>query len=224
MFKRLLLIVALCITLIALSAPVAQAWRGFGCLGFLCGSSCTVWQLKGGDKPGSCYIVGTIQVVDACLVCLNPSNKEQKDVREGLGGITPPLQISTEDNYLLTQNKVKLVNMCFPSSVEEFGLPIFSEFCLAYGDPCDPQVAFEKFYNVDKTSCRNSNWTPSEYIITSAKVVNGQIWCDCTADPGTPGWLESCTPGPQASSVICTTDMQCRNWDCANANYECTEL
>jgi hypothetical protein len=227
MFRKTILINVVAVGLIALlgsvvSAAITCTSASWGCKK----SQCAIFELKGGAKPGSCFILGDIRVVEACLVCVNPGGDE--DVREGVGGISDITYLESTDSAFITANKLKIVNMCLPYTVDEFNSYEYKDFCSSVlGKECltyqDAQEAFEKFYEINSSNCVNSNWRPFQYIITTVEVI-GDVWCgDCTFDENNNPIGDSCEKQEGGATACCSTEMECRYWDCENAEFLCTE-
>ena len=164
-FNRFLIIFACAVSLVGMSETESKAWSFLGG-GWLWGSYEATYEIAGGQKPGTLttFVASEINVLEACLVCLNPGNN-RKDVRKGLGGITVEV-FSTSDEF----------------QYDERGrYTLEQEVCSTVGEgECD-QAYFENFWGVSIDDCRNDNWMPYQFLVNRL-ILSGRILTDCSID------------------------------------------
>lgn len=206
---------ALCMSPLLIN-NASGGFNSIGLLGFYGKCYRAEWGVSGGQKPGSCEIVGGFEVLTSRLVCLNPDGN---DVRVGQGGLSPVfIELFTPDTEIIDSNGKSVVLQNFPWSVEEFNDPLYLDLCKYWStDPpdgdnkaCDCQVAFENFYSVSENDCVNPNWTPFAYLIRDLEV-SGDIYCD--------GELTR-----SSALAYCVTDQEYTSWPISPAGsvaYTC---
>jgi hypothetical protein len=151
------------------------------CTSFCYGCYGSSWTVTGGDNPNDSYstIINTTgEVQSDAFVCTNPGG--DFDVRQGVGGTIFDSSIAIAPGNTVTDENGKRI--------------VFTDFmCSRVGedvpnpyDPTDLHVCTpEEFRSVwgDLSSyCRNSNWTPYEYLIRSVKLT-GTLFEGCPTDP-----------------------------------------
>lgn len=174
MFKRIFLIGALGISLMAFSVTAVGAWSFVSGGTYWCHYK--IWyDIRGGQKPGTLttFLASGIQVLDACLVCKNPGSK-RLDVRIGKGGIT--LVIYSTDRSFQFDDRGKIY-------AEQ---TVHADVDFIYNDPLHPcyqdlecsQAAFEDLWHVSVDDCRNKGWLPFQYLMKSF-YLTGRMLTDC---------------------------------------------
>jgi len=162
--------------------PAMAGFSSISLLGFYGKCYNADWTVGGGQRPGSCSIQGDFDIQTSGLMCTNPDGS---DVRVGQGGLSTVVTVTTPDTEIIDRNGHAVVTNRFPWSVEEFASAEFADICRywstvppsADNTVCDPQAAFENFYQVSAADCVNPNWTPTAYLIGSL-IVSGDIVCD----------------------------------------------
>jgi hypothetical protein len=230
MFKNLMMIALVSISLLAISAPQAKAYnyQGYGgCYGG-CGSYRGSWTLTGGQRPGNtAVIVGDFTIQIGALVCVNPGTN-QRDVRSGVGGITNIQVVSSEDELAFDARGFFTLDQHVLSTVPEFeafcdqNQTTIPQECFQCGDGddlCTGRELFNLTYGVSDADCRNDNWTTFEYLWGN-HCATGTVFRDCTnpTDPST------CARVDDNVTYSCTTNVNLKNYSkVGTVNFTCTE-
>ena len=231
MLKRTMVIVILCFSMTVLLQAQAMAWNFPCCGGGGYNSYYFTFTIAGGQKPGTIttFVATNAVVKKASLVCFNPGTN-QKDVREGKGGITTIDLISNlgdQNEVYDHRGKFILTTDLVCSRVNETNC-ICSDTDPSLNLPCN-QENFNLFWNVGVPDCRNANWTPLEYLIQQFNL-NGTVYTDCELNlGGSPKLpLETFCTNKAQGNFWCETKQDPRTWPDptpeANVVYRCAAV
>jgi len=224
MLKRTMVILLLCFSMMVLLQTQAMAWTFIsGGTGY--NSYYFTYTIAGGQKPGTTStFIGTHGVVkQASLVCFNPGTN-QKDVRQGRGGITLDLLSNLGDQNEMYDQRGKYVLttdlICSRSGESNC---ICSDIDLTA--PCT-QENFEIYWDVSVSDCRNTNWFPYEYLIQKLNL-SGTVYTECQVNSDGSPILSTCLEKAQGN-FYCETNQDPRTWPApasdAKVTYICVDV
>lgn len=217
MLKRTMVIGALCFSMMVILQTQANAWSIGGTWGR--GSYYAIYDIRGGQKPGTTttYVGTQAFIIQASLVCKNPGG--DLDVRGGQGGIS--IDVLTDfanAKEMDDRGKFTLTTDPICSTVGETVTITNSDQTITTR-LCD-QVDLYDLYDVDSADCRNSNWTPFDYLVQKLNVT-GTIYTNCT------GFLNGFPTGcdtADAKTIYCETNADTRTpWTAENVRYVCVD-
>ena len=228
MFKRVVMIGLLVISLLAILRTEAKAYNFSGYTG-VWNTYLGQWKAVGGQKPGTTdtFLVGHFTFQTGALVCGNPGTN-QRDVRSGLGGTVPIEAISSQDQFNFDKRGNFTVDQHVLTTVAEFtafcdpsqtgGAPAQCFQCGTSGTQlCTGLEIFELVYNVSTADCKNG-WTPLEYLWGN-HTAEGTIQSDCVTN--TDGTL-TCGTVQDNVTYSCTTNKTFKDYSKGAVLFNCT--